>query len=755
MTPLRIFVSSVQSEFAQDREALRDYLREDALLRRFFDVFLFEDAPASDQRPDELYLDEVERCDLYVGLFGHDYGNEDHEGLSPTEREFLHATKVGVHRLVFLKAMDGRRHPKMQVLIDKAQAGLIRKRFDSTEELKTGLYAALIEYLETKELIRLGPFDATPCPDAVLSDLDFESMTRFIRAARRARNFPLSDNALPDDLLIHLNLLSKERLTNAALLLFGTKPQRFLISSEVKCAHFHGTEVSKPIPSYQVYKGTAFQMVDQAVDFVLSKIALSVGTRAESVQAPVTYEIPKEVVSEAIVNAVAHRDYTSNASVQVMLFADRLEVRNPGRLRPPMTLDMLRVAHNSVPTNPLVAQSLYLAEYIERMGTGTLDMIRRCGQAGLPEPEFAVTDGFVTTIRRPLPPAGKEQTPVVVTVRCGGGPLTGVDVLALFPNKTWKRSTTDEHGEAHIELHSVDLPLTVFAAAGGFAACVEYGWTPAEHALALELNTLPGGGAVIFPEATGYIPGLEGRLNPIQDTYDRSYLYASNIAINGGMSQPVDFELREDMHLADAQGEEMRVRVIDIQGRSALVEYRAPVEEADRSAEPESNSIRSGRGQAVHAEGQAGIEPGGGPWLEFPYSTAYRRAADSLTKHASADGPGPKRNGSGEIRIGPESAIEATTQETEATTQEVERTTQEDGGATTQEIENTTQEIKGTTQERILALVKADPGITRRLLAERVGITPDGVKYHLDKLRTAGVIRHVGATKAGRWEVLK
>ena len=236
------------------------------------------------------------------------------------------------------------------------------------------------------------------------------------------------------------------------------------------------------------------------------------------------------------------------------------------------------------------------------------------------------------------------------------------------------------------------------------------------------------------------------------------------------------------------------------------------------------------------------IEPGGGLWLEFPYSTEYRRTADSLTKHASADGSGPKRNGSGEIRIGPESAIEATTQEdggaatqeTEATTQEtgittqedggpatqeieattqetgittqeieattqeietttqetgtttqeierttqedsgaatqeteaatqeigtttqeIETTTQEDSGAATQETETTTQEIEGSTQERILALLKAKPGITRRLLAERVGITPDGVKYHLDKLRTAGVIRHVGATKAGRWEVLK
>ena len=57
--------------------------------------------------------------------------------------------------------------------------------------------------------------------------------------------------------------------------------------------HFRGTEVAKPIPSYQVYKGTVFDLVDAAVDFVLSKIALSVGTRKAGPQAPVRYEIPK------------------------------------------------------------------------------------------------------------------------------------------------------------------------------------------------------------------------------------------------------------------------------------------------------------------------------------------------------------------------------------------------------------------------------------------------------------------------------
>lgn len=140
-------------------------------------------------------------------------------------------------------------------------------------------------------------------------------------------------------------------------------------------------------------------------------------TRAAGPQVSVAYEIPPEVVSEAIVNAVAHRDYTSSGSVQVMLFADRLEVWNPGGLPPSLSLQRLREPHGSVPRNPLVAEPMYLAGYIERMGTGTRDMIRRCAEAGLAEPEFSLTDGFVTTIRRKVQRAtgqvGREVTPEV------------------------------------------------------------------------------------------------------------------------------------------------------------------------------------------------------------------------------------------------------------------------------------------------------------------------------------------------------
>lgn len=405
MNRFRVFVSSVQSEFAAERQALKDYFREDPLLQRFFKLFLFEDIPASDRRLDDVYLSKVDSSDIYVGLLGWGYGNEDEDGVSPTEKEYNRASERGVHRLVFVKGgEDGARHPKTRALINKVQAVLVRRRFETTTELKAAVYASLVEFLESRNAVYRGRFDEAPCEDATLDDLDRERMVHFIRTARRVRQFPLAEDVPPQTFLEHVDLLNNGHPTNAAVLLFGKSPQRFLRTSEIKCARFHGTWVAKPIPSYQVYRGTVFELVDQAADFVLGKIDLSVGTRAESVRAPIAYEIPKEVIVEAIVNAVVHRDYASNGSVQVMLFKDRLEVRNPGTLPTRLTLDQLRVPHSSVPTNPLLAHAMYLVEYIEKMGTGTLDMIRRCTAAGLEEPEFAVTDGFVATIRRSVDP---------------------------------------------------------------------------------------------------------------------------------------------------------------------------------------------------------------------------------------------------------------------------------------------------------------------------------------------------------------
>jgi predicted HTH transcriptional regulator len=398
----RIFISSVQKELQAERRAIKDFVQNDPLLRRFFDVFLFEDLPAQDRRADNVYLEEVARGDVYVGLFGEEYGKEDREGRSPTEREFESATEKGKTRLIFIMDMDDRaRHPKMLKLIRMVDAQLIRRRFTGITDLTAALYAALVGYLERSGDLRTLPFDASACPRAVMNDLRQEKIRWFLEMAKLERNYALPIKTSREKALAHLNLLDDGQPTHAAVLLFGKEPQRFLPTSEIKCMHFHGTGVRKPIPSYQIFKGTVFDLVDQAVDFVLSKVNRSIGTREYSVQAPAEYELPLEAVREAIVNAVAHRDYTSNASVQVMLFADRVEIWNLGELPPSLTPERLRVPHASIPHNPLIAEPLYLVRYIEKAGSGTLDMIERCGEAGLPPPDFEERAGqFVTTLWR-------------------------------------------------------------------------------------------------------------------------------------------------------------------------------------------------------------------------------------------------------------------------------------------------------------------------------------------------------------------
>jgi hypothetical protein len=100
MSTVSIFISSVQKELAEERRALKAFIEGDPLLRRFFTVFLFEDLPAADSRADAVYLGEVARSALYVGLFGNEYGFEDAAGVSPTEREFNRATELAKPRLI-------------------------------------------------------------------------------------------------------------------------------------------------------------------------------------------------------------------------------------------------------------------------------------------------------------------------------------------------------------------------------------------------------------------------------------------------------------------------------------------------------------------------------------------------------------------------------------------------------------------------------------------------------------------------------
>jgi len=401
----RIFISSVQSEFAEVRKLLKRYLSRNPAYRQLFDVFVFEeDVVAMDRRTDDVYIDVLQKCDIYLGLVGNEYGYEDAEGVSPTEREFDEATRLGLPRLMFVLGRDDKqRHPKEAAFLRRISAELIRSRCADDRSLISEIYSSLDGLLLEQGAFRLSAFDASPCDGATLEDIDSEKVAWFVERARTLRHADLVEGMSVPSVFTHLQLFAPgEQLTNAAVLLFGKNPQRFHVSSEVKCAQWYGEERHKPMLSYQIYKGTLFEMADAATAFVLSKLDLAVGTRKEGTTAPRNYEIPQSVIAEAIINAIAHRDYASTGSVQVEVFSNRIVIRNPGQINPALTKQELYAEHASYPNNPKIADQLYQTKHIEKFGTGFTDMVADCRAAGLPDPvvDDSRTEFIITIYRR-------------------------------------------------------------------------------------------------------------------------------------------------------------------------------------------------------------------------------------------------------------------------------------------------------------------------------------------------------------------
>ncbi len=162
----------------------------------------------------------------------------------------------------------------------------------------------------------------------------------------------------------------------------------------------------------------------------------------------------------------------------------------------------------------------------------------------------------------------------VVSITTSTQLKAAAEVLAIFPNKTFVRAEANELGIVWLDLHCLFQPMKVYIAARGFAAQSVTGWIPAERILHVSLNPLADGGSIIFSKRTGEIPGMAGSLDLVLDSVDRTYLYTDNIAVNGGkQNQPVSFDFGEPLHLEDAAGQSAQIRIVDVCGQSALLEY--------------------------------------------------------------------------------------------------------------------------------------------------------------------------------------
>ena len=375
-----------------------------------------------------------------------------------------------------------------------------------------------------------------------------------------------------------------QRASVAGVLLCTQHPDRWLPNAAITATHYRGTDRTTGQVDAQEITGPLNRQIADAVTFAVRNMQVAARKTPARIDMP---QYSEKAIFEAVVNAVVHRDYAIRGSrIRLSMFSDRLELQSPGAL--PNTLTVESMALRQATRNQVIASlmgrmgveeirgSAHRRYFMERRGDGVPAILRETRELSGRPPEYRLVNGAEVLLMIPAAPQDATSSRAVVTVRAEGRPLPGADVLVLFPNRTWKQAVADEHGEAAVDLYTTELPMTVFGAAPGYGAGLVREWLPADGALALALSPRPRGGSVIFAEATGHLPGLRGRLNPIRDTRDRTYLYASNIAIGQGRPQPVHFVPGEELRLTDPDGAERLVRIVDIVGRSALVEYRVP-----------------------------------------------------------------------------------------------------------------------------------------------------------------------------------
>lgn len=230
-----------------------------------------------------------------------------------------------------------------------------------------------------------------------LQEIDRESLAYFARLARS--RLPHLDADNPEQTLQNLELLTDGRLKNAAVLLFGKRPQRLFPLAQVRIGLFRGTEI---LDSHD-FQGNLWQQLDGAMERFRQVLKVLFDIRVEELsleglQRREVWEYPLDALREAVVNALIHRDYTYPADIQIRMEEDRLEIWSPGELPPPLTPQALYGPHGSVLRNPQIAQAFYFAGIIERWGTGTTRMVRLCQEQGLPQPEFQNWQGGVRVV---------------------------------------------------------------------------------------------------------------------------------------------------------------------------------------------------------------------------------------------------------------------------------------------------------------------------------------------------------------------
>ena len=259
--------------------------------------------------------------------------------------------------------------------------GQYHYRSGSTKQELKG--TALDKFLLQKKGKR---WDGVPIPKILAKDLKQETFDFFRKRAFKSQR--IEEDILTDSnehLLENLQLKENDFLKRAAILLFHSNPENFVTGSYIKIGYF---ETDDDLKFQDEIHGNLFEQIEKTMDLLFTKYIKAL-ISYEGINRVETYEYPKDAVREALLNAIAHKDYSGGVPIQISVYIDKIIIWNEGQLPENWTVKNLLEKHASRPYNPDIANALFRSGYIESWGRGTLKIIRECKQAGIPEPVFS------------------------------------------------------------------------------------------------------------------------------------------------------------------------------------------------------------------------------------------------------------------------------------------------------------------------------------------------------------------------------
>jgi len=241
-------------------------------------------------------------------------------------------------------------------------------------------------------------------PRATLRDINIKTVRYFQELS--AKRFPFISKEKDIKLILQkLNLVEKGKLKRAAILLFGKDPRKYFNSAFIQVGRFIS---ESEVISTDIIDGNLFELVERTMEVLRLKY-LENRFYYEGIYRKEDLIYPEDALREAVINAVIHRDYLG-PHIQLRVYDNKLWLWNIGKLPPEITLEQLKQSHSSYPRNELLADIFFKAGFIESWGRGTLKIIDKCKEKGLPEPEFSeMTGGFLVVFYKAEPAESKKK----------------------------------------------------------------------------------------------------------------------------------------------------------------------------------------------------------------------------------------------------------------------------------------------------------------------------------------------------------